>query len=96
MVVLILIFVFLVTSVDSGTYVLGMFAANGALHPSVTQRLFWGSVIALVTAGVLTQGNSIDFFRAIAVIGAIPYLLVMLLQALRLVAALRRDAYIPG
>ena len=90
-VVLLLLFIFLVTSADSGTYVLGMFTTQGDLNPSVRQRLFWGVMVGLVTTGAILTGGSIAFFRSLAVAGAIPYLIIMLLQTYGLWKALRED-----
>ncbi len=89
--VLILLFVFLVTSADSGTYVLGMFTSQGDLTPSKRQRLFWGMMVGLVTAGAILTGRGTDFFRALAVVGSIPYVLIMVWQSAGLLKALRAD-----
>lgn len=76
-----LIFTFLVTSADSGTYVLGMFTRGGMVHPPVAERLFWGMVLALVSIWAILHGGDTAFFRSIAIFGAIPYLFVLLWQA---------------
>ncbi len=91
-VVVLLLFIFLVTSADSGTYVLGMFTSDGNLNPPVRQRLFWGVVVGLVTSGALMTGAGLPFFRSLAVIGAIPYLFIMLWQVYHLLKALREDS----
>lgn len=92
LIVLLLLFIFLVTSADSGTYVLGMFTSEGDLTPPVSERLFWGVMVGLVTAGALLTGRGTDFFRAFAVVGSIPYLLVMLWQVWALWRRLKADA----
>ena len=90
-VVLALLFVFLITSADSGSYVLAMFTTEGDLTPPVWERLFWGAIIALVTAGAILTGRGTDFFRGIAVVGSIPYLFIMLWQCWALIKQLKRD-----
>ena len=90
--VIFLLFIFLVTSADSGTYVLGMFTSNGTLSPPVRQRLLWGVIVALLTAGVMMNGGTFTFFRSLIVVGAIPYLFIMMWQAIALLRALRQDA----
>lgn len=90
-VVVLLLFIFLVTSADSGTYVLGMFTADGALVPPVRQRLFWGVVVGLATAAALMATDSILFLRSIAAVGAIPYLFIMLWQCYALWKAMKED-----
>ena len=37
-----LIFIFLVTSADSGTFVISMMTSNGNLNPAVRVKLIWG------------------------------------------------------
>lgn len=90
-VTLLLLFIFLVTSADSGSYVLGMFTSGGPTNPPTFQKLFWGSMVAIVTAGVLLSGKDITFIRAIAMVGAVPYLFIMMLQSYALWTFLKRD-----
>ncbi len=86
-----LMFIFLVTSADSGAYVLGMLTTPKGHDPSRNQRLFWGMVLGLLTVAALVTGRTTEFFRAFAVVGGIPYLFIMLWQGYRLVTALNKD-----
>jgi glycine betaine transporter len=79
-VALFLIFIFLVTSAQSGSFVLGMMTANGSLNPPVFRKLFWGSVIAVLTAATLLTGGGVHSLRAIAVSGALPFTVIMIAQ----------------
>jgi glycine betaine transporter len=79
-IVLLLMFVFLITSADSGSYVLAMFTTDGNISPPVMQRIAWGVLVGLVTAGALLSGRGPDFFRAFAVVGSVPYMGVMCWQ----------------
>lgn len=88
-----LLFIFLVTSADSGTLVLGMFTSEGSLEPSASQRLFWGAIIALVTAGALIAERGIGFLNAFAVFGGLPYLGVMVWQCYALCKATRQEKF---
>ncbi|WP_158861456.1 BCCT family transporter [Lunatibacter salilacus] len=54
---LILIFTFLITSVDSAIFVLSMFSDHGKLEPQKRYRLFWGISIVLVTLAVMLIGK---------------------------------------
>ncbi|MCH2546495.1 MAG: BCCT family transporter [Alphaproteobacteria bacterium] len=90
-VTLLLLFIFLVTSADSGSYVLGMFTSDGNTSPPTFQKLFWGIMVALVTAGVLLSGKDLNFVRAVAMVGAVPYLFIMMLQSYALWRFLKRD-----
>ena len=86
-----LMFIFLVTSADSGAYVLGMLTTERGHDPSRKQRLFWGLVLGLLTIAALITGRSTDFFRSFAVVGGIPYLFIMIWQGIALMKALRED-----
>ncbi|MEM6602612.1 MAG: BCCT family transporter [Pseudomonadota bacterium] len=86
-----LLFIFLVTSADSGSYVLGMFASNGDQNPQNFQKLFWGMIIAIVTFIFLVLDHDIQFMRGLAVIGALPYLFIMIMQCFTLWKFLKKD-----
>jgi glycine betaine transporter len=75
----ILLFVFLVTSADSAAYVMGMLSRNGDPDPPNRSKLLWGSLTVLLAGGLLAR-NSVDVNKAVAIAGAIPYALLLVLQ----------------
>lgn len=78
-VTMILVAIFLVTSADSGAYVMAMFSEENR-DPSQVGRLFWGGVLALLTgATVLSEGGQAAT-RALAVAGAIPLTFLLAAQ----------------
>jgi glycine betaine transporter len=79
-VALFLIFIFLVTSADSASFVLGMMTSRGSTDPPTWLKLLWGVVVAALTAATLFAGGKIHVMRAIAISGAIPFVLIMLVQ----------------
>ncbi len=87
---LVLVFVFLVTSVDSATFVLGMLTTQGSLDPPVSRKLAWGVILA-VLGGALLLAERVDVVRAIAILGAIPFAFILLVQIGALLRALRED-----
>lgn len=91
-VTLVLVFVFLVTSADSGSYVLGMFSAKGATRPPTSIRLFWGGIIAVLLGWTLFTGKGIEINRSFAVFGAIPFMFIMMWQTWCLLRSLRGRA----
>jgi glycine betaine transporter len=93
---LVLIFAFLVTSADSATFVLGMMTTRGALNPPTWKKLTWGIVIALLTASTLFAEGGILVMRAIAIVGAIPFTVVMILHILCLLKYLRSEPAADG
>lgn len=75
-------FVFFVTSTDSGTVVLSTLSAHGGSADDDGPkwlRVFWGSVTALVTGGLLFAG-SIDALKSAVVLTSLPFSLILLLM----------------
>ena len=92
---MVLVFVFLVTSADSAAYVLGMVTSRGATEPPRSRKLTWGLVLGLLAA-TLVATNDIDVVKAVAILGAIPFTLVLVVQLGALVRALRRETRATG
>jgi len=90
LVAVVLLFVFLVTSADSATYVLGMLTSRGSLVPSKQRKLAWGIVIG-VFGGALMLTGSIDVLKSVIVTGAVPFTFVLLLQVVALLRSLMRE-----
>ena len=91
---LLLIFIFLVTSADSGTFVVSMMTSHGDLNPATAQKLAWALVILAITIGTLFTG-SVDVAKTLAVTGAIPFSLVLLLQIVAFLRTLRDEEPAP-
>ncbi len=75
-------FVFFVTSADSGTVVLSTLSAHGGSADDDGPkwlRVFWGSVTALVTGGLLFAG-SIDALKSAVVLTSLPFSPILLLM----------------
>lgn len=88
---LLLIVIFLVTSADSGTFVLSMMTTGGNLNPPASSKIVWGSLVAVITAATLLAG-SVDVARAMSTLGAIPFSAILILQIVSFLRRLRHDA----
>ena len=86
----ILIFVFLVTSADSGTFVVSMMTTRGSLNPDVRTKLMWGVIMSAITFGVLVSG-SVSVAKAMAITGAVPFTFIVLIQLVGFFRALAED-----
>jgi glycine betaine transporter len=84
---LFLIFIFLVTSADSGTFVISMMSAEGDPEPTAKLKLVWGTAIALLTVTVLLAG-SVEVAKAMAIFGALPFTLILVIQIVAFLRAL--------
>ncbi len=89
-----LMFIFLVTSADSGTFVLSMMTTDGDLNPPVMQKMVWGTLIAALTAGTLFS-ESVAVAKAMAITGAIPFTAIVLLQIVGFFREIRREVRPP-
>jgi glycine betaine transporter len=88
--VVLLVYIFLVTGADSGTFVIAMMTSNGDLNPSTRQKVTWGFIMAAITAGTLLSG-SVEVAKAMAITGAIPYTFIVLVQLVGFLRALREE-----
>src|SRR6056297_1909316 len=84
---MVLIFIFLVTSADSGTFVLSMMTTQGELNPPGSSKIVWGTLVAVITGATL-MSESVDVARAMATLGAIPFSAILVLQILGFLRAL--------
>jgi glycine betaine transporter len=87
---ILILFVFLVTSADSGTFVLGMMTQDGAENPKVARKLIWGLLLAGMTF-VITMVASVPVARAMAVAGAVPFTVVLVVQLAAFLKTIRSD-----
>ena len=91
-----LVFIFLVTSADSATFVLGMLTSDGDLDPPRRSKLTWGVTIALLGAALILakdkpDSETVEAVKSVAVLGAIPFTFILLLQIAAFLRALVRD-----
>jgi len=85
-----LIFIFLVTSADSGTFVISMMTSEGRLNPRMPLKLAWGTAITLLTLSILLSG-SVAVAKAMAAFGAVPFTLILVLQLVAFLRTLREE-----
>lgn len=87
---LVLIILFVITSANSATFVLGMFTSNGVLAPSRIMRLTWG-VLQVLVAGVLLLSGGLVALQTISIVAAFPFMVLMIFMAASLLKALRNE-----
>jgi len=75
-----LVAMFVITSADSATFVLGMFTSKGVLNPTRFVRILWGA-LQLLMAAVLLLSGGLYALRTISIIAAFPFMLLMVLMA---------------
>ena len=87
----VLVSIFLITSVDSATFVLGMLTSGGALTPPASRKWAWGVILGVLGA-VFAMTRNTDTIKALMVAGSVPFLGILVLQSSAFVKALKRDA----
>ncbi|TVQ82492.1 MAG: BCCT family transporter [Micavibrio sp.] len=69
---LILIFIFLVTSADSATYIIAQMTDRGSINPPLAKRLIWGGLLAAICLTLIATGG-LRGLQAGAVLSALPF-----------------------
>jgi len=87
---IVLIFLFLVTSADSATYILACMSSRGNLNPSIRSKLFWGVLMAGI-AGVLLVSGGLQSLHTAALVAALPFTLLLLVVLAATVRILRNE-----
>jgi len=87
---ILLVFVFFITSSDSGSLVIDIITAGGDLNPPVAQRIFWAFAEGLVAA-ILLAGGGLLALQTATIATGLPFALVLVLIASGLLRAFRED-----
>ncbi|WP_290537389.1 BCCT family transporter [Alcanivorax sp.] len=88
---IILVAMFVVTSADSATFVLGMFTSKGILNPTRFVRILWGLLQLLMASALLLSGGLLGL-RTVSIVAAFPFMLLMVLMAYSLYKDLALEA----
>ena len=83
-------FLFIITSVVSAAFVLGMFSTGGDLNPSTSVKLSWGVVLGGLGLVMILSG-SIDAVKSIIALGALPFVFIVLLLVVALLKVLKAE-----
>lgn len=90
LIALMLVFIFFVTSSDSGSLVIDIITAGGNLDPPVAQRIFW-AVSEGVVAAVLTVGGGLTALQTASISTGLPFTIVLVLMSWGLLRAFREE-----
>ena len=88
--VLLLIILFVITSANSATFVLGMFTSHGSISPKPLMRVLWG-VVQVMVAGVLLLSGGLEALQTISIVAALPFMILMIFMAASLLKSLREE-----
>jgi choline/carnitine/betaine transport len=71
-----LIFIFLVTSADSASYIVSQMTDRGSISPPLIKRLTWGALIAAICFTLIATGG-LKGLQAGAVLAALPFTFII-------------------
>ncbi|MGF1476878.1 MAG: BCCT family transporter [Geminicoccaceae bacterium] len=91
-VVIIAVFVFFVTSSDSGSLVIDMLTAGGHPNPPTAQRVFWATTEGLVAAVLLLAGG-LEAVRSAVASAGLPVAILLILMCVGLFRALYEERH---
>ena len=90
MIAIMLIFIFFITSSDSGSLVIDIITSGGHLNPPVAQRIYWALAEGAVAAVLLAGGGLIALQTAAITVG-LPFALILVPICLGLYRAFNED-----
>jgi choline/carnitine/betaine transport len=85
-----LIFVFLVTSADSASYIVAQMTDNGSINPPLYKRVLWGVLIAAICLTLIIAGG-LSGLQSAAVLSALPFTFILYMMVVVLIRELRAD-----
>jgi len=88
--VIVAAFLFIVTSVVSAAFVLGMFSSEGDIDPSVKIKLIWGVILAALGYVMILAGD-MSAIKSIIALGSLPFVFVVLLLVVCLLKTLKKE-----
>ena len=88
--VIVAAFLFIVTSVVSAAFVLGMFSTGGDLNPSARIKLIWGVILGALGYVMILSGN-MSAIKSIIALGSLPFVFVVLLLVVCLLKTLKKE-----
>ncbi|WP_232834927.1 BCCT family transporter [Pleomorphovibrio marinus] len=92
LIVLLLVATFLITSMDSAIYVLGVFSKAGSLNPGKTSTLVWGILLVGITSSVLLLGKEglLETITYLMVLVALPFSILYAVMTVYFLTMLNR------
>jgi choline/carnitine/betaine transport len=94
--VMVLVAIFFVSGADAASLVMGTLSERGAHEPSKSVTIFWGTLTGAVAALLLwaSGDDALNGIKTMAIIAALPFVIVMILMCVSLYMDLRRDPLI--
>jgi len=87
-----LVFIFFVTSSDSGSLVIDSLTAGGKLDAPIPQRIFWAQMEGLVAIALLIGGGTqaLSALQTMTILSALPFIFVLFFIVFALITELKK------
>jgi glycine betaine transporter len=85
-----LIFIFLITSADSASYIVAQMTDEGSAEPPLAKRVLWGLLIAAICLTLIATGG-LKGLQAASVLAALPFAFILYAMVWTLFRALKSD-----
>ncbi len=85
-----LIFIFLVTSADSASYIVAQMTDRGAINPRLYKRIVWGGLIAAISLTLIFAGG-LEGLQSAVIVAALPFTFILYAMVFVLIRELRAD-----
>jgi BCCT family betaine/carnitine transporter len=87
---LVLVIIFFVTSMDSGSLVVDTMAAGGKIKTPLFQRVFWCVALGMIGIALLL-GGGLSSVQALSLASAFPFTIIIMLMVVSLLLGLTRE-----
>ncbi|GAB1612445.1 MULTISPECIES: BCCT family transporter [Mammaliicoccus] len=87
---IILIFLFLVTSADSTTFILSSMSDRGSITPPFKYKLVWGILIGAISVA-MTLAGGLESLQTASIVAGLPFAFILFMMIFSIMKALRRE-----
>ena len=87
---IILIFLFLVTSADSTTFILSSMSDRGSVTPPFKYKIVWGTLIGAISVS-MTLAGGLESLQTASIVAGLPFAFILFLMMFSIMKALRRE-----
>lgn len=89
-VAILLIFLFLVTSADSATFIVSGMSLGDTENPPIRMKVLWGVLLGVLTVALILAGG-LTSLQAASLLAGLPFALVLILMIFSVIKSMRRE-----
>lgn len=89
-VAILLIFLFLVTSADSATFIVSGMSLGDTENPPIRMKVLWGVLLGVLTVALILAGG-LTSLQAASLLAGLPFAIVLILMIFSVIKSMRRE-----